>query len=78
MRPEGREPLPDKAGKSTLLSRSGGVNVLDFASHILSLSHILAFPQLFKNVKNILSHVEIRGGLDLMFKYSLLIKLDSK
>ena len=24
MRPEGREPLPDKAGESTLLSRSGG------------------------------------------------------
>src|SRR5574340_1339624 len=24
VRPEGREPLPDKAGESTLLSRSGG------------------------------------------------------
>ena len=24
MRPEGREPLPDKAGESSLLSRSGG------------------------------------------------------
>ena len=24
MRPEGREPLPDKAGESTILSRSGG------------------------------------------------------
>ena len=28
MRPEGREPLPDKAGESTLLSRSGGVKEL--------------------------------------------------
>ena len=26
MRPEGREPLPDKAGESTLRSRSGGQN----------------------------------------------------
>ena len=26
MRPEGREPLPDKAGESTLQSRTGGVS----------------------------------------------------
>ena len=37
VRGEGREPLADKAGKSTLLSRSGGVPLLLMAKSILFL-----------------------------------------
>ena len=49
VRPEGREPLPDKAGESTLLSRSGGEKI-----HVIVLlySFLLHIIQSYKYIIN--------------------------
>ena len=49
VRPEGREPLPDKAGESTLPSRSGG-ELIDMSSINLNMLTTPAIASIFSSI----------------------------
>ena len=79
MRPEGREPLPDKAGDSTLLTRSGGEKGLRgdlYAEYIMRNAGLDEAQAEIKNARRNINNLRYADDTTLMAESKELEPLD--